>query len=117
VCRLASPNEPSNCTDASWLWPGVAWRLRSLAGSLAPRSFGSARVRMSEKAERGAAGLPRRISEGLPGLCQRTGNVDRRDGHGHRDADMISSPPGLPVDLSPYHRTAPPVPPGTVRSR
>jgi hypothetical protein len=38
VCRLVSLNMPSNCTDASRLWPGIAWRLRPMAPSLAPRS-------------------------------------------------------------------------------
>jgi hypothetical protein len=39
-----------------------------------------------------------RVPERLPGLGQRTGNVGGRDGYGPRDADMISSPPGLRVD-------------------
>jgi hypothetical protein len=38
MCRPVSPNELSSCTDSSPLWPGVAWRLRSLAPSLAPRA-------------------------------------------------------------------------------
>src|SRR6266852_4960492 len=40
VCSVARgcwkwPDVPSNCGDRGWEWPGVSWRLRSLALTLA----------------------------------------------------------------------------------
>jgi hypothetical protein len=101
VRRLMSLDEPSNCTDVPWLWPGVAWRLRSLAPSSAPRSSGSV---VFERAKNVSAGP--HSGEVLGGGAV-SGHASRRDDGGKAE-------PKVKVN---FPARSPPSRPGRVRRR